>query len=683
MPWYTFSALYLIVWSALLVHCLFQRKFYPIFGRQWGTKVLWLLTFAFLNPLLTVIYFIFSFLLSHPKVKAGVRAGGSQTVPVSLGSAAAIVLIGVVLVLFEWPSSSSKTEPVVISSFDSAADEKLLHAFTGHLTSAQRPDASGIFQAHIGTIDARNNIQTLSSTSAGSGARVSIRNILIICQSPHGLLDHTMREFQKSLSQLPYVSEVIYYPYGTWPKPGGLLADVFITASMPDVAEESFIRSRFLRAGIKWTAGSSIYAGTSHSDQAYVLPAAKFDIESQLEHESKMFGIESSQAKYKLAASSICNEMIKSISKQFENLMDKYGRMPESSQVLHGTYHEPPELSFLKTDKAQQLISGYGLLKNNHTVWRFADDRRTDEALTAYQDELKSLGWGQEDLGEDYLRMQKKNEHIYIFRQRQRDSKAGTVFLSEPIKMASDAILIADYESDFTDDQMQQAMDALLDSDVEIRTLLVFEKYFRTPMQLERLRSIIEESAFDTLDGYLMLARYWADRGETDKGRESLLRARAMQCAEKSRNVRVDEIKDLARKLGDESLAEVPVAEEIFRQMGFINSEQLKEPVEIEKSINEPVLLYRRLNEGELETFALRIIRSQESSYLAPYNLLVVESRKGSSISSENSGKVRLGGVWVVDTSTNTLNSEGKSIQLRVKSLGNDHFLFTITPRLN
>jgi hypothetical protein len=103
----------------------------------------------------------------------------------------------------------------------------------------------------------------------------------------------------------------------------------------------------------------------------------------------------------------------------------------------------------------------------------------------------------------------------------------------------------------------------------------------------------------------------------------------------------------------------------------------------MEKSINEPVLLYRRLNEGELETFALRIIRSQESSYSAPYNLLIVESRKGSSTSSENSGKVRLGGVWVVDTSVNTVNSEGKSIQLQVKSLGNDHFLFTITPRLN
>jgi hypothetical protein len=375
--------------------------------------------------------------------------------------------------------------------------------------------------------------------------------------------------------------------------------------------------------------------------------------------------------------------MIGSISKQFENLLDKYGRMPDLPQMLHGTYHEPPELSFLKTNNVQQLISGYGLLKNNHTVWRFTDNRQIDKVLPAYRDELKALGWGQEDLGKDYLQMQKENEHIYIFRQRQRNSKAGTIFWSEPEKIAAEATLIADYESHFTEDQMQKAMDAMLDGDVEIKTLLVFEKHFRTPKQLERLQSVIEDSPVNTLDGYLMLARYWADRGQTDKGRESLLRARAMQRTEKSHNVRADEIKDLAGKLGDENLAEAPVAEEVFRRMGFINPEQLKEPIEIEKSINEPVLFYRRLDDGELETFALRIIPSQGPSNLSPYNLLTVESRSGSSSSSENSGKIKPGGVWVADTSINALTGESMSVQLQVKSLGNKNFLFAITPRLN
>jgi hypothetical protein len=503
---------------------------------------------------------------------------------------------------------------------------------------------------------------------------------MIICQSRHNLLDRAIREFQKSLVRLPYVGEVAYYPFGTWPKPGGLLPDVFIVINMPKVDEKFFLRSRYFKAIIKWTAGSYVLAGTSHSDRANTFPLIGFDIESQLEHESKMFGIESSQARYKLAANSICTEMVKSISKQFENLLDKYGQMPESPEVLYGIYHEPPELSFLKADKVRLLMSGKGLLKNNRTVWRFVSERQTDKALMACRDELKTLGWGHEDLGKDYLQMQKETEHIYIFRHRQRDSKAGTIFWSEPEKITAEATLIADYESNFTDDQMQKAMDALLDSGTEMKTLLIFEKYFRTPNQLERLQSIIEQSPVNTLDGSLILAHYWADRGQIDKGRESLLRARAMQRTEKGHNIRADEIKSLAGKLGDENLAQVPVAEEVFRRMGFINPEQLKEPVEIEKSVNEPVLFYHHLDDGELQTFALRIIRSQESSYPAPYQLLTVESRKGSSSSSENGGKLKPGGIWVVDTSIDAFTDESKSIQLQVKSVGNEHFLFAITP---
>jgi hypothetical protein len=487
MPWYTFSGIYLIVWSALLIHCMLQREFFPIFGRRLGTKVFWLLTFVFLNPLLTSIYFVFGFLLSIRKVKADEQGHNSQIV--GLGSAIAIALIGVVLVFFELPLISGKNE-------------------AGKSSAMEQEGSFGGFQAHLGTIDASNKMQTLSTTSADSGTRVSMRHIMIISQSRHDLLDRAMHEFQKSLAELPYVGEVTYYPFGTWPEPGGLLPDVFITINMPRVEEKLFLHSRYVKATIKWTVGSSIFAGTSHSDRTSMFPLVGFDIESRLEHESKVFEIESSQSQYKLEASSICSEMIKTISKQFENLLDKYEQMPESPEMLYGVYDEPPELSFLKADRVRLLISGKGLLKNNHTVWRFVSDRQTDKALMACRDELKKLGWEQKDIGTDYLQMQKEHEHIYIFRQRQRDSKAGTFFWSEPEKITAESTLIADYESNFTDDQMKKAMDALLDSGVEMKTLLIFENYFRTPKQLERLHSIIGKSHMNMLDGSLMIARY-------------------------------------------------------------------------------------------------------------------------------------------------------------------------------
>jgi hypothetical protein len=715
MPWYTYSAIYLVVWSALLVHCMFRREFYPIFGRGWGTKVLWLLTFVFLNPLLTLIYFVFGFCPSlvarrshyetrDPRPES--RVPRHVSVGVSLGSAIAIALIGIVFVFFEIPSRyslNSKYPESRIQNPESGCRPVsiLVEKQGSRITNSEStPASAGVtsslwkqgLAAHIGTINASNNVQTLSTASAESGAIVSLRNILIICQSPNDLLDRSMRKFQESLIKLPYVGQVAYYPYGTRPEPGGLLPDVFVIVNMPVVNEKSFIRSRYLKAIINLTVGSSIFAGTSHSEQSGVLEgdsisqkngemgtkAVRFDIESRLEHESQMFGIESAQAKYELAANGISSELIGSVSKQFENLLDKYCRMPKSSRMLRGTYHEPPEFPFLKTGNVQQLISGYGLLKNNHTVWRFSDKRDVNKALKAYRDELKILGWGQNDLGEDYLRMQKENERIYIFRQRQRDIKTGTIFWNETEKTDSETTLIADYQSDFTDNQMQQAMDALLDSDVDVKTLLVFKKYFSTPAQIERLKSIIEQSTVFTLDEYLMLARYWVDQGQIDWGCVALLRARAMQRTEKSRNIRTKEIKSLAEKLGDESLAEGPVAEEVFQQIGFINIELLKEPIETEKSINEPVLFYRHVNDGGLQTFALRVVRSHESSGLMPYHLLTVESLNGSISSTENNGKMKSNGTWEGETSIEALTDESKSVRVQVKCLDDENFLFTV-----
>ncbi|MHC4355235.1 MAG: hypothetical protein ACYS0H_21245, partial [Planctomycetota bacterium] len=51
---------YHAIWAVLLIHCLLKRKFFPLFGRGWGTKIFWLITFVFRNPLLTLLYVIFA-----------------------------------------------------------------------------------------------------------------------------------------------------------------------------------------------------------------------------------------------------------------------------------------------------------------------------------------------------------------------------------------------------------------------------------------------------------------------------------------------------------------------------------------------------------------------------------------------------------------------------------------------
>lgn len=658
---YVLNGLYLMIWSVLLIHCLFRREFYPIFGPGLGTKIFWLLTFVFFNPLLTLVYFIFGYLL-------GLRKSAERGKLIHFGSIAAVVCVGVVLVVFERPYSSYKAKPVVVLS--ESSEQK----------PANQNWSFFKFEPCLGTISAKNNVQTFLSTSVHSGAKASMRNILIICQNPHPLLDRAARELQNALFKLPYVDKVEYFCLGSWPQKDKLLPDVFITIDMPEIYESNLFRGRRLRAIIKWKTGSSIFPGPSLSTQTDLSPEVKFKIEGELHHDSKVASLESPQAKYKLEARNISGEMIKSVSKQFQNLLDKHGELPKLPEILYGTYHKPPEFSFLKGDTVERLISGRELLEDNHTTWRFKDNRRTDEALKAYSDELKSLGWTTEDSSKNYLQMQKANEYIYIFRQSWRDLKTGPLVLDDPENPAQRASMIAHYESYLTRDRMQNVIDALLNSDVEMETLLLFESYCRTPQQRDRLLSIIEGSPIHTLDKYLLLTHHWISRSQMDKGRESLLRARAMQHAEKGHNVKAQEIKSLAGELNDQSLAEIPVGEEIYREMGFINIQEITEPLKIERRLDEPVLFYRRLEDGELQTHVLWVIRWRDPSPLESYRLLTVQKQKGSSSSSETAGRVRKDGVWVAESYLDYSTGQNKSIQVKIECLGNERFLFVITP---
>jgi hypothetical protein len=59
-----------------LIHCLLKRKFFPLLGPALATKAFWLVTFVFVNPLLTLLYMIFGVAIKDkPKNARTVNAG--------------------------------------------------------------------------------------------------------------------------------------------------------------------------------------------------------------------------------------------------------------------------------------------------------------------------------------------------------------------------------------------------------------------------------------------------------------------------------------------------------------------------------------------------------------------------------------------------------------------------------
>ena len=59
-----------------MIHCLFKRRFFPLLGPAPATKAFWLVTFVFVNPLLTLLYLIFAVAMkAKPKNARTVNAG--------------------------------------------------------------------------------------------------------------------------------------------------------------------------------------------------------------------------------------------------------------------------------------------------------------------------------------------------------------------------------------------------------------------------------------------------------------------------------------------------------------------------------------------------------------------------------------------------------------------------------
>lgn len=158
--WHLWQILYLAAWLCLLIHCLRRKRFFPILGSGLSTKLFWLATFPFFNPLLTLLYLLFAVVL--PPLAPDRKHPIARTV-----SILTIAFIAVILIFFELPSFTRHAGPVTIG-------EK-----AGH----DSDNESGLnLEASAGKLVSNNQYSTSVFSSHSPNARLNVRTILILCQ---------------------------------------------------------------------------------------------------------------------------------------------------------------------------------------------------------------------------------------------------------------------------------------------------------------------------------------------------------------------------------------------------------------------------------------------------------------------------------------------------------------------
>ncbi len=322
---------YLCLWAILLIHCLKSTRFYPIFGQGFGKKIFWVFTFAFFNPILSILY-IFCFfspmLITWKKGrletdKTDKKAEIIESKPEIKKAIAIAVFIFtfIILVLFEIPRSSKKIQSV--TQFNKAEEN----------VKVESPILkSGL---NLGFIDAKNKIQTISSSPANDNTRVSFSNIALICKNEEYFLEKVAQKVQKTLFILPYVDKVTCYTKKQLPDSNSVQPDLFIALEMQDMNEDKFLLNRKINVKIMCSASSSI--SDALSDSRHNTTAGKIDsftIKSQLHYTSATFCIECPGTEYEHEVKDISHILTEAIRKQFEIQIKNNEK---TSEILYGS----------------------------------------------------------------------------------------------------------------------------------------------------------------------------------------------------------------------------------------------------------------------------------------------------------------------------------------------------------
>jgi hypothetical protein len=560
-----------------------------------------------------------------------------------------LALIVAVTVIFEIPSWKNDAKPKVFSK------------------GTEETERGFKIELNVGKLNASNNISTSTTSTYSSFACFASRTILLKTNGTDELLTKVAENIARSLSKISYVTKVEYYPDGSDQLLSKCTPDVTIVLSMLKKKEIPAPSGRKLSAVFNMDASDKPFKGVSSEIIGGLTPPQMgFTINSTLDHNSNLTGYESRQAKYKQQAENIAQQFTKAIEKQFKIWKDKYGLMPELPEVFYGKQQSPPDFDFLKGKEAEIVISRSGLLINNHTIWRYNDIRPTKDVLNEILNQLEADGWTVSDNTIDqkyensrYLRMRKERRGVYVFRQRKTDPQTGKQIYSQDEPEVFDTPIVFHYKNHFSDNQFMMVRQYLLESDTDIQTLLMFKCFFNSCQDRKALSDKLDKNKGLNFDAHLYLAQYYQQQNETEKAKNSLLNARALAYTVKEHSPRRNDIKELAKKLGDEKLADLPIGVEVFRHIGFIDANSLDQPYEVEKKLGQAVSFYYFKQDGTLRTCTFRVVKDESDRYAVED----IQKEKGTSSVGQRGGRENADG-WMYQQ---TIGSAGNHVELEIR----------------
>ncbi len=230
---------------------------------------------------------------------------------------------------------------------------------------------------------------------------------------------------------------------------------------------------------------------------------------------------------------------------------------------------------------------------------------------------MENSGWIQSP-AQDYLRMARGNAKLVAYAPSPREAP--------PTSSPKSPILYVQYLERMTQDEARAAIDEAIAKSASADVLICFEQLWSGD-QSRRILKLLESRPVRTPQASLTLANLYHRLKEDDKARRELLHTCALLCTVAQYSDLESKARNLAKDLGDETLAEKPIDLELLEELGFVELKPGIQVPSVEIGVEEPVHFCARTSQGSFKTISLRAIKSA-SAGSGSYELAFVESSK-------------------------------------------------------
>ncbi len=589
---------YLLIWVVLFVDCVRRKEFYPLWGTNRITKLFWLVTFVFFNPVLTAAYFLFGIVKKpQPRVARWVT-----------GVVVAFAVAGIF-----W-----KLNPGVFSTDKPFCLKR--NPQTG-IMAGEGIEREADTNISVTTVKTEQSIVFSSGISrfaiTGVEASPSCSHVVILNADGHQLTRNICEVLADALGNCRLIDSIEYYPINAIPEIGSRTPDVVIRLVSGGVSSCSLPFYRSVSADVDVFAGDSFSSAVNYTDSSSDVPlVAGLDWQAAISHKSRALGYELFSRRYEYAARRIGEDIGEKLIEQFKKLYAEKGLLSDLPGDFYGEYQETPKTPFAERDDCRLVSSTAGFFHFNRSVWWLADDRETAVVLAEMHEQLIADGWEgafdeQSDADNIKLHMHRGDERL-VARRHNKPLSAGRQLVDES-DVPPIGIL---YERSFRKQDRNNAIARLLDSGLTGSQIFRYHAFFVNcdPELRERFWALISRDMPPTVSGKLAVIQHNLDEGKNEVA-ETLLRNAAILARARHEyddyKVRFEE---LAEKSGNPELVNPVLTPEVTGLVGFDEWAD-GETSEVHKivRVNEPLLLMCRSKGEETIAVCARVVPDEDN----------------------------------------------------------------------